>query len=277
MATYWTTIAAAAAAPAGQAAHYCQGYEGQIAELNDRHAAIAEAYRTPLPCIVVSPFLAELVGSRFGRPCRVVPPSVSPLWHPRLRLAPHRPARIVVVGHFEFPLKGVRTALGAVRRLREGGLGCHLIRIAQWPQTAEERATLAADEYHQLIVPDRVAGIFRGADLLLAPSREGEGFGLPLLEALASGLPAVASNISSHRGFAATAAALVPGDDTEAFAREARAILLQPARWRRMRRLGVAAARRFAAGAVADDLERAMTWVAERQWAKPPPGDGSVA
>ncbi|MFH1176684.1 MAG: glycosyltransferase [Acidobacteriota bacterium] len=274
VATYWTTIAAAAAAPAGVAVHYCQGYEGQITELAHHHAAIDEAYRTPIPCLAVSAHLAELITRRFARPCRVVTPSVSSAWRPRLRLAPHRPPRIVVLGQFELPLKGVRTALAAIRQLREEGLACDLVRISQGPLTAAETSVLAADEYHHLISPGQVATLFRNADLLLAPSWEPEGFGLPVLEALASGLPVVASDISSFRGFASQAAALVHPDDAAAFARAAAAILEHAPHWRSLRRRARAVARRFRPAVVATALENALAWVAGRQWAAEisPPG-----
>ena len=65
----------------------------------------------------------------------------------------------------------------------------------------------------------------RGVDLVLAPSWEQEGFGLPVLEAMACGVPVVASEISAFRGFAGGAAVLVPFDRPDRFAAAAAELL----------------------------------------------------
>jgi glycosyltransferase involved in cell wall biosynthesis len=51
----------------------------------------------------------------------------------------------------------------------------------------------------------------------VCPSRF-EGFGLTPIEAVASGVPVVASDIPPHREFVGTAARLVPPDDVRALA-----------------------------------------------------------
>jgi glycosyltransferase involved in cell wall biosynthesis len=170
------------------------------------------------------------------------------------------------VGPFENRWKGVATALETVRTLRDRGTPFQLVRVSPWPLSAGETALVTPDEYHQRVVPRTVARILRSADVLLAPSWEQEGFGLPVLEAMASGLPVVASDISAFRGFAGTAAVLVPPDQPEAFAEAATAILTDPPRWRAMRRRGLEAARGFSEERVAEVAEEALYWVAEGRW-----------
>jgi glycosyltransferase involved in cell wall biosynthesis len=266
VATFWTTIRAAASVTFGSAVHYCQGFEATHLHNVAEHPAILEAYRAPIPCIAVSPHLAALVEERFGRPCRVVPPALAPYWRPGLRRRPHSLPRILIAHPFEIELKGVSTGLKAVAELRRQGVACRLVRLSQWPLCDGERALLAPDEFHHRLKPTAVARLLRGTDLVLAPSWEQEGFGLPVLEAMASGVPVVASDISAFRAFAGSAAALVPFDQPAAFAEAAREILSQPARWRAMRRRGLAAARRFAEDRVAEIAEGALYWVAERRW-----------
>ena len=109
VATFWTTIKAAAAVTSGTGAHYCQGFEGGFRHNLDDHAAITEAYQLPIPCLALSPHLAVLVRERFGRPARVVPPALAPYWRPRWRRRPRRTPRVVVPNPFEIEWKGVST------------------------------------------------------------------------------------------------------------------------------------------------------------------------
>jgi glycosyltransferase involved in cell wall biosynthesis len=82
-----------------------------------------------------------------------------------------------------------------------------------------------------------LAGLYRDAALLCMPSY-GEGFGLPVLEALAVGLPVVASDLPAVREVADGAAVLVePGDVPELSSALARALADEQLR-ARARRLG---------------------------------------
>jgi glycosyltransferase involved in cell wall biosynthesis len=301
VATFWTTLepaaAAVAAAGRGEVVHLCQGFEASYTHNRAEHPAILAAYARPLPGLAVSPHLAELLRRRFGRPARVVPQPLEPFWSPAAaaapdaaaaaapesvaapeaaadpeaaagggRRAPSSPARILVASPFEIDWKGVATALAAVRLLRRDGVDCRLVRLSQWPLTAAERELLAPDEFHHRLAPPSVARLMAGCDLLLAPSWEQEGFGLPALEAMACGVPVVASDVSCYRGYASGAATLVPYDDPAAFARAARALLADPAAWRRARRAGFEVARAFGEERAAAAAEAALAWVAGGRW-----------
>jgi glycosyltransferase involved in cell wall biosynthesis len=265
LATYWTTIGPSLELP-GQALHYCQGFEGAYTHNLADHPAIEAAYATAIPALAVAPHLVELLRSRFGRPARLLPPAVTPCFRPRPRLGPGRSARVLVMSPFEVDWKGVPTALAAVRRLRERGLPVRLVRLSQWPLSAAEEALLRPDEFHHHLQPEQVARLLAGCDLLLAPSREQEGFGLPVLEAMACGVPVVASAISSFSWYASGAAELVAPEDVEGFARAAAALLTDRGRWRRMRRAGLRVARAFAEATVADAAVAGLAWAASGAW-----------
>ncbi len=266
VATFWTTIAVAASAPTGQAIHYCQGFEASYTHNVPEHPRILEAYATPIPGMALAPHLAELLRTRFNRPARVVPPALEPFWRPVRRLGPHRVPRILVVHPFENDWKGVPTALRAIVMLRESGMDVRLVRLSQWPLGEAERTILAPDEYHHHLEPTQVARLVADCDLLLAPSWEQEGFGLPVLEAMACGVPVVASDISAFRGYASEAAELVDPDDPAAFAGAARRILSEWPTWRRMRRAGLEAASHFTEEATAAAAEAALEWAASGRW-----------
>jgi glycosyltransferase involved in cell wall biosynthesis len=272
VATFWTTIAPVAAAVAaaghGQAVHFCQGFEASYTHNQAEHPAILAAYARPLPGLAVAPHLANLLRRRFGRPARVVPQPLEPFWSPAAgdRQAPGRPPRLLVASPFEIDWKGVATALAAVRQLRRDGFDCRLVRLSQWPQSDAERELLAADEYHHRLRPEAVARLLAGCDLLLAPSWEQEGFGLPALEAMACGVPVVASDVSCYRDYAAGAATLVAWDDAAAFARAAGGLLTDAAAWRRARAAGLEIARGFAEDRAAEIAEQGLLWVASGGW-----------
>ncbi len=277
LATYWTTLAEArrrtrpgGGAPRSRAAaHFLQGYEPDWPHQRHRGDEIEAAYRAAaLPALVVASHLGEALERRFGLPWRRVPPPVDPRFRPP-RLRPLRRRRplsrpwVVVPGIFEAEIKGVPRALQAVRTLRRRGVPCRLLRISVLPQGEEERRLLPAERYLSGVTPARVAAELRSADLLLFPALPGEGFGLPLLEALASGVPAVASRLPSTEEMAAGAAVLVPPGDSEELAAQARRLLTEPAAWRRASRAGLEAVRPFRPRRVADRLEEAVAWALE--------------
>lgn len=268
VATYWTTIAKALAGASGEVAHYCQGFEGFYTHNAAEHPAIGAAYSARLPALAVAPHLARLLAERFGRPARVLPQPLERAMAPPLlpRWSPRRLPRVLVAGPFEIDWKGVATGLAAVRRLRETGMALELVRLSQWPQSEAEKELCPADEFHCHLPVGAVPDLLRSCDLLLAPSWEPEGFGLPLLEAMACGVPAIASDIAAFRDFARPAAALVPFDQPKAFAAAAREVLGDARRWRRMRRAGLEVARGYGEEAAAAAAEAAFAWVASGAW-----------
>jgi len=274
IATYWTTLEVAHRLAIGPVAHFCQGYEGGLAHLAPVLPRIEAAYRWPVPALTVSPHLAALLKERFGRASRVVPPPLDPLFRPARVLWRRRPRRrpwIAIPGIFAAPVKGVPTALEAVRQLRMQGIDCRVLRFSVLPLDEAERGLLAADRFLCRVLPRTVARALRGCDLLFLPSRAEEGFGLPLLEAMASGVPAVASRIPSTLAMAEDAAMLVPPGDAAAFAAAARELLTAPPAWRRARELGLQASRRYRAELVAPRLAEGVRWA--RDWAlRYPPG-----
>jgi glycosyltransferase involved in cell wall biosynthesis len=135
-----------------------------------------------------------------------------------------------------------------------------LVRISQWPLIDAERELAEPDEFHCHLSPPEVARTVAACDLLLAPSWDQEGFGMPVLEAMACGVPVVASRIAAFEGFASSAASLVSPHDARGFAEAARRVLTDRPRWRRMRRTGLSTAQRFSERRVVREVETALRW-----------------
>ncbi len=265
IATYWTTVATAVDLDLGPVAHFCQGYEGDLVHLAEERPAIEAAYRRPLPTLTVTPHLAALLERRFDRQSRVVAPPLDPLFRPWRGPRPPRPRRrpwIAVPGIFEAAVKDVPTALEAARLLRAADVPCRVLRFSIFPLSPEETSLLVPDRMLTSVPPAEVARALRRCDLLFLASQPGEGFGLPLLEAMASGVPAVASRLPSTEFLTAGAVPLVEPGDASAFAGAARRLLTRGDEWRAAQRRGLEAAHRFRAAAIAPLLRDAVRWAA---------------
>ncbi len=266
VATFWTTVAAAAALPSGQAVHFCQGFEGGLEHNRDDHPQIIETYSRVVPTWVVSPHLAELNRDRFNRPVRIVPPALESYWRPRRRLGPGRRPRVLVLHPFEFYMKGVDTALEAVRLLRERGVDLRLVRLSQWPLGEAERAIAEPDEFHHHHRPARGGGAARR---LRSSARAVVGVrGLRTCRPRGHGLWSSGGRVADpvarelrRRGGGAGA-----GKDAEAFAAAADESSLEWRRWRAIRGVGLECAQRFPEDTVAASLDEAVRWVASGRW-----------
>jgi glycosyltransferase involved in cell wall biosynthesis len=269
IATYWTTFSVARRLKLGPLAHFCQGYEGGLVHLRPVWPEIEAVYSWKLPALTVAPHLGDFLCQRFGRESRVVPPPLDPLFRPGWRLGSRSRPWIAVPGIFEAEVKGVPTALAAVRRLREEGIAARVLRFSTLPLGEPERALLAPDRYLCGVPPSVIARVLRACDLLLFPSRAEEGFGLPLLEAMASKVPAVASRIPSVVFLTDGAVTLVPPNDAEGLAAAARELLSSDPVWRAARKRGYEASGRFLPAAVAPKLVEGIRWAREQALLQP--------
>ncbi len=263
IATYWTTLALARELALGPLAHFCQGYEGGLVHLRPVLPEIESVYSWKLPTLTVSPYLGEFLAQRFGRESRVISPPLDPQFRAVWRLGPRRRPWIAIPGIFEAEVKGVPTALEAVRLLREKGIPCRVLRFSMLPLSGEERALLEPDRYLCHVPPRVIAQVLPTCDLLLLPSRPEEGFGLPLLEAMAAKVPAVASRIPSTVHIADGAVRLVPPAEAAAFAEAAGELLSSRKAWHRARESGHQASRRFRPEVVARELVAGIRWARE--------------
>jgi len=127
------------------------------------------------------------------------------------------------VGTLE-PRKDVGTLVDAFARVVEAHDVPHrlvLVGPDGWLEgqaEAAQRATALGDRvtFTGPVTPDRLRALYRGADVFALPSRH-EGFGLPVLEALAQGTAVLASDLPVLREVAGTAARYAPAGDVEAW------------------------------------------------------------
>jgi glycosyltransferase involved in cell wall biosynthesis len=107
---------------------------------------------------------------------------------------------LVTVGSLEQPYKGTDILLDAVARLRRGGAPVHLRVVGTGrllPELRRRAQTLGLDPvvaFDGQVDRNGVREILESADLFVLPSRT-EGLPRALLEAMAQGLPAIASDV----------------------------------------------------------------------------------
>jgi glycosyltransferase involved in cell wall biosynthesis len=189
---------------------------------------LVEAYKIPPGKVHVVPYGVDHQRFRPGV-------ALDPAWACQTGI---REGYVLHVGELSHR-KNIPALLRAVAHLRSlGKWGPRQLVLAG----AEAPGMLGANEIHKTIrelelatdvmlagrVPDEhLPGLYAQASLLVMPSLY-EGFGFPVLEAMAAGTPVVASNTSSLPEVAGTAAILVPPDDIVALAEAITSVLEQP-------------------------------------------------
>jgi len=157
---------------------------------------------------------------------------------------------LLMVGTLE-PRKNHLTAMRALHHVKAAGLP-HCLVIAGgegWLfapiREAVAQLGLQADVHFTGYVPAAdLPALYGGATCVLQPSLY-EGFGFPVLEAMACGAPVICSNTSSLPEAAGDAALLVPPLDEQALAAAATQLITQPAVAEQLRSAGLRHASRF--------------------------------
>lgn len=258
IATFWTTAEPAFRGATGPVFHLCQGYEGDLDFYAPVRSRIEEAYSLPTHKLAISETLAEKLRRKGFEPVTFVGQAFDgSLFHPGEIRSRARPT-VLLVGQYEGIVKGIDVALEGLRIWRSKGGQFRLCRISTEPPAPAETEDDLIAEYHRSLDPSRMPFAYRDADLFIGPSRPEEGFGLPVLEALASGLPALLSDTPTHREIAGEAAWYFADGDPEALAAALPDLVGEKAR-ARARIEGPRAASRFDSASVAQKLEEVFS------------------
>lgn len=168
--------------------------------------------------------------------------------------------RLLFVGRLE-PRKGLPIAVEAFAQLADRHPDLQLLVVGDGPERdASGRLPPALRaRVHLLgsVSDDALPSIYRAADIFVAPARGAESFGIVLAEAMAAGVPVVASRIAGYRDVARAGreAVLVQPSDAAALAAGIGHLLDHPDERARLAANGALRARDFAWPLVADRLE----------------------
>lgn len=149
------------------------------------------------------------------------------------------------------PTKNIETLISAFARMPTSLREQYRLIIAgdtrrrpELIQLAEELGARSRTIFTGIVTDDELVKLYQQATLFVFPSRY-EGFGLPVLEAMACGCPVISSNASSLPEVAGHAALLVDPTDVEGFARDMERVLTDAALRQLMHERGLAQAAQF--------------------------------
>jgi glycosyltransferase involved in cell wall biosynthesis len=188
--------------------------------------------------------IAEHLRIEPGRIC-VTPYGVDPRFRP-VEARQEGDPYVLCVGTLE-PRKNLIAALRAFERVAPSGTRLMIVGGRGWKNNELERALSSSPakvERRGHVSEDELVRLYSGALCFLFPSL-GEGFGFPLLEAMACGAPVVSSNRSGLGELAGDAALLVDPQDEAALADALKSVLESPQLRAQLRERGLERARQF--------------------------------
>lgn len=212
--------------------------------------------------VVNSHFLRKTVAARFQlatgdwRPVVIYPGIDLDRFSYRERVfkefSADNPLRVLFVGRV-IAQKGVHVLVRAVRQLTDAGLPVRLTvvgRTPPWERSYERRVKRFARGYPirwtGFIPPQALAQCYARHQIFICPSQSKEAFGLVNLEAMASGLPVIASGVGGIPEAVGDAGILVePPFDAKSFQQAITALLHHPATLRTMSERGRRRAQQF--------------------------------
>ncbi len=174
------------------------------AKFRKRIRAIEAVYALPTKKAAVSKHLQELIETTYKQECALIQNGIdTSVFYPDRERVWGKGGKITIlsVGSMAVGFKGIPDTLNAVAALRHKGIDIELIRVSPGPPSEREKQEGLVDRYLTGIRQDEMAALYRDADIYISSSLEGEGFGLPAIEALASGVPSILTEISTYRNF----------------------------------------------------------------------------
>ncbi|QOY85429.1 glycosyltransferase family 4 protein [Paludibaculum fermentans] len=215
--------------------------------------------------IAVSEHTAQSIQERFrirpGR-IRVIPNTLSTDWYEAPGSAAAREPYVLCVSG-EAPHKNLADGIRAFARCNEiGRPGCHALKVVgvsepfhgHYQELARQLGIGGLVEMLPRVGDEALRQLYREAAVFLFPSLS-EGFGIPVLEAMASGTPVVTSQCTSLPEVCGSAALYFNPRSVEDMASALGSALTDPSLRKEMSRLGLEQARKYHPALVAGPIQ----------------------
>ncbi len=215
--------------------------------------------------IAVSEAALRYVNSYFPGEYQVVPNGVDisrfSVSRPRSKLLKDSSINLLFVGRAAEPRKGFQYLLGAYSILKWKYHNLRLI-VAGSEATDSRSERLMAERgindvlFTGVLPPEDLAALYQHADIFCAPNTGRESFGMILCEALAAGIPVVASNISGFRNVVKDGeqALLVPPKNEHALAQALERLIQNPSLRSRLSNNGKTHVEKFRWSKIAEEI-----------------------
>jgi len=175
-----------------------------LLKFKKRIRQIESVYTLPTVKAAVSKHLVQLLEGKYRQRCALIQNGID---LNVFRPAPERKwgadgkIRLLSVGSADVGFKGIGDTLDAVELLQKRGFRIELIRVSPGFPSAREKESGLVSRFLTGLKEGEMAQLYREADVFVSSSLEGEGFGLPAIEALASGAPSILTDVSTYRNF----------------------------------------------------------------------------
>ena len=175
-----------------------------LVKFKKRIRQIETVYALPTYKAAVSKHLVELLEGKYGQRCALIQNGIDlKTFRPDQRRTWGKKGtiRLLSVGSADVGFKGIGDTLEAVKLLKEKGIDLELIRVSPGLPSRREREGGLVHSYRTGLKENEMAEVYRESDIYISSSLEGEGFGLPAIEAMASGLPSILTEVSTYMNF----------------------------------------------------------------------------
>jgi glycosyltransferase involved in cell wall biosynthesis len=165
---------------------------------------IESIYALPTIKAAVSKHLAELIQRQYHQKCFLIQNGIDPnIFYPNEKniWCKNGKIKILSVGPIQVGFKGIPDVLQSIRILKEKGVPLEFTRVSPHSPSEGEEVGKLVDQYYVNLKEKEMAELYRDTDIFISSSLEGEGFGLPAMEAIACGVPSILTEISSYQNF----------------------------------------------------------------------------
>jgi glycosyltransferase involved in cell wall biosynthesis len=257
IATWWETAAWVAGSPPskGAKAYFIQHYE---AHAGQDVPAVDATWRLPLHKIIIAQWMVDLARDKFGDSDISYVPNAVDLTQFHAPPRGKQPVPTVGVMYSAVNFKGCDVSLRAFELARERIASLQLVSFGNRPPIPDMPLPKGTD-YTMQPPQNRIREIYAKCDVWLVGSRS-EGFGLPILEAMACRTPVIATPTGAAPELTAPGGGvLVPIEDPRTMAREIERIVQLPEEpWKTMSDAAYAVATKYTWENATDKFEAAL-------------------